>query len=158
MTQITKHRARFAANAAREFSIGGPEKVSQRVIVVEDDLLNRMLFCTWLEDRACVVDGFGDGRNVCEKARAVRPDLIVVDIRLPEISGVELIEQLKSDPALRCIPVLAVTGYATKEDETRIRTAGACGYLRKPVTHKDFDRAVDRLLAARVPEHSCDAG
>ena len=68
--------------------------MSQRVIVVEDDLLNRMLFTTWLEDRAWVVDEFGDGRDVCEKARAVQPDLFVVDICLPEVSGVELIAQL----------------------------------------------------------------
>ena len=121
--------------------------MSQRVMVVEDDLLNRMLFCTWLEDRACVVDEFGDGRGVCDKARAAPPDLIVVDICLPEVSGVELIEQLRSDPALGRIPVLAVTGYAAKEDETRIRSAGACAYLAKPVRHKDFDQAVDRLLA-----------
>ncbi|MGV3555816.1 MAG: response regulator [Croceibacterium sp.] len=123
--------------------------MSQRVIVVEDDLLNRMLFTTWLEDRACVVDEFGDGRNVCESARAVLPDLFVVDICLPEVSGVELIAQLKSDPALRPIPVLAVTGYAAKEDESRIRSAGACDYLRKPMRQKDFNRAVDKLLARR---------
>lgn len=123
--------------------------MSQRVIVVEDDLLNRMLFTTWLEDRACVVDEFGDGRNVCESARAVLPDLFVVDICLPEVSGVELIAELKSDPALRPIPVLAVTGYAAKEDESRIRSAGACDYLRKPVRQKDFNRAVDKLLARR---------
>lgn len=123
--------------------------MSQRVIVVEDDLLNRMLFTTWLEDRACVVDEFGDGRNVCESARAVLPDLFVVDICLPEVSGVELIAQLKSDPALRPIPVLAVTGYAAKEDESRIRSAGACDYLRKPVRQRDFNRAVDKLLARR---------
>ena len=123
--------------------------MSQRVIVVEDDLLNRMLFTTWLEDRACVVDEFGDGRDVCETARAVLPDLFVVDICLPEVSGVELIAQLKSDPALGRIPVLAVTGYAAKEDESRIRSAGACDYLRKPVRQKDFNKAVDKLLASR---------
>ena len=135
--------------------MGGLSKVSQRVIVVEDDLLNRMLFCTWLEDRACVVDEFSDGRDVCETARAVQPDLFVVDICLPEVSGVELIQQLKSDPALGRIPVLAVTGYAAKEDETRIRSAGACDYLRKPVRQKDFNHAVDRLLASATVEASC---
>jgi two-component system cell cycle response regulator DivK len=123
--------------------------VSQRVIVVEDDLLNRMLFTTWLEDRACVVHEFGDGRDVCEKARHVEPDLFVIDICLPEVSGVELIEQLRSDSAFERIPVLAVTGYAAKEDESRIRSAGACAYLRKPVRQKDFNLAVDRLLASR---------
>lgn len=129
--------------------------MSQRVIVVEDDLLNRMLFTTWLEDRACVVDEFGDGRDVCEAARAVLPDLIVMDICLPDVSGVELIERLKSDPALDNIPVLAVTGYAAKEDETRIRSAGACAYLRKPVKQQDFNQAVDRLLASRPIAIAC---
>jgi len=128
--------------------------VTRRVIVVEDDMLNRMLFCTWLEGRACEVEQSRDGRDVCEKARALSPDLIVMDIHLPEVSGVTLIEQLKSDPSLGAIPVLAVTGYAGKEDETRIRTAGAREYLRKPVTHQDFTQAVDRLLASRPAEAS----
>lgn len=128
--------------------------MSQRVLVVEDDVLNRMLFCTWLEERACTIDEFGEGREVCEAARAVRPDLIVLDIRLPDVSGVELIEQLKSDPALSPIPVLAVTGYTAKEDETRIRRAGAYGYLRKPVSHKDFNQEVDRCLAGAPAEAS----
>ena len=125
----------------------------KRVIVVEDDFLNRMLFGMWLEDRAYEVEQSRDGHDVCEIARALLPDLIVMDIRLPDVSGVTLIEQLKSDPALGRIPVLAVTGYTSTEDERRIRSAGACAYLAKPVTHKDFNRAVDQLLAA--PAEAC---
>lgn len=120
--------------------------MTKRVLVVEDDLLNRMLFCTWLKDHACEVEESTDGDDVWERAHALRPDLIVMDIRLPKVSGVTLIERLKADPALDAIPVLAVTGYATTYDEDRIRSAGACDYLRKPVSHKDFTAAVGRLL------------
>ena len=127
--------------------------MSQRVLVVEDDLLNRMLFCTWLEDHAYEVEQSKDGHDVCEIARTMLPDLIVMDIQLPEVSGVTLIERLKSDPALGRIPVLAVTGYTSSEDERRIRSAGARGYLPKPVRHRDFSRAVDQLLAA--PAEAC---
>lgn len=127
--------------------------MTKRVLVVEDDLLNRMLFGTWLKDHACEVEESTDGCDVCERAHTQRPDLIVMDIRLPKVSGVTLIEQLKADPALGGIPVLAITGYATTYDEDRIRSAGACDYLRKPVSHKDFTDAVGRLL---LPEAASD--
>ena len=83
----------------------------QRVMVVEDDLLNRMLFCTWLEDRACVVDEFGDGRNVCETARAVHPDLIVMDLGWgPSMrERIGTIHALRAEEELRSVPMLAVT-------------------------------------------------
>jgi len=74
------------------------------------------------------------------------PNLIIMDIQLPNISGLELIEALKGDPELRMIPVLAVTAYAGKGDEERIREAGAEGYLAKPVSIGPFMTAVKALV------------
>ena len=87
-----------------------------------------------------------DGRDALEKARAFSPDLIIMDIQLPNISGLDLIEAAKQDPALRAIPVLAVTAYAGKGDEDRIRDAGAEGYLAKPVSIGPFMAAVRTLM------------
>ena len=81
-----------------------------------------------------------------ERARAFAPDLVIMDIQLPRISGLELIEALKADEALRSIPVLAVTAYAGKGDEERIREAGAEGYLAKPVSITPFLQAVGQLI------------
>ena len=109
--------------------MGGLSKVSQRVIVVEDDLLNRMLFCTWLEDRACVVDEFSDGRDVCETARAVQPDLFVVDICLPEVSGVELISSSSPTPrsaGSRSSPSPAMQPRKTRRASARPGRATTC--------------------------------
>ena len=74
------------------------------------------------------------------------PNLIIMDIQLPNISGLELIEALKGDPELRPIPVLAVTAYAGKGDEERILQAGARGYLSKPVSVMKFLEAVRGII------------
>ncbi len=120
--------------------------MAKRVLVVEDDFLNRMLFCAWLEAGDFEVDPVADGSDVLERAHAFDPDLIIMDIQLPNVSGVDLIEALQADPALHEVPVLAVTGYVGKGEELRVRTAGASDYLPKPVTNKVFVAAVERLL------------
>ena len=87
-----------------------------------------------------------DGREVLETARELVPDLIIMDIQLGGVSGVDLIEAAKRDRALQDIPVLAVTAFAAKGDEDRIRSAGAAGYLSKPVSISPFMNAVRGLL------------
>ena len=87
-----------------------------------------------------------DGREVLETAREMVPDLIIMDIQLGGVSGVDLIEAAKRDRALQDIPVLAVTAFAAKGDEERIRSAGAAGYLSKPVSISPFMNAVRGLL------------
>ena len=121
--------------------------MAKRVLVVEDDLLNRMLFCAWLEGGRFEVEPVADGKEVLDKARTFGPDLIIMDIQLPNVSGVQLIESLQADPGLHEIPVLAVTGYVGKGEERRVRTAGARDFLPKPVTNKVFVEAVERLLS-----------
>jgi two-component system cell cycle response regulator DivK len=120
--------------------------VAKRILVVEDNDLNRKLFCDVLKAGGFAVEPLGDGRDVLVRAREFVPNLIIMDIQLPNISGLELIEALKGDPELRPIPVLAVTAYAGKGDEERIREAGAEGYLAKPVSIGPFMMAVRALV------------
>jgi two-component system cell cycle response regulator DivK len=120
--------------------------VAKRVLVVEDNELNLKLFCDLLEAHEYVTEGVRDGREAVVSARAFQPDLIVMDIQLPHVSGYDLILQLKADSALREIPVMAVTAYAGREDEERIRTAGADAYVSKPISLVRFVDAVAALL------------
>lgn len=115
-------------------------------MVVEDNDLNRKLFCDLLKANGFIVEPVADGREAIEIARIFLPELVIMDIQMPNISGLELIEILKADEALRTIPVLAVTAYAAKGDEDRIRDAGAEGYLAKPVSIGPFMQAVRKLI------------
>lgn len=117
-------------------------------MVVEDNDLNRKLFCDVLRANGFDVQPVADGEKVLDAARAATPDLIIMDIQLPGISGVDLIEAAKRDQSLKSIPVLAVTAFAAKGDEERIRSAGASGYLAKPVSITPFMSAVKDLLPA----------
>jgi len=123
--------------------------VAKRILVVEDNDLNRKLFCDVLKANGFEVEPVADGHHVLEAALAVNPDLIIMDIQLPGVSGVDLIEAAKRDDTLAPIPVLAVTAYAGKGDEERIRSAGAAGYLAKPVSIMPFMNAVKELLPAQ---------
>lgn len=120
--------------------------MAKRILVVEDNDLNRKLFCDLLRANGFVVEPVADGREAIERARSFVPNLVIMDIQLPHVSGLELIEALKGDPELRTIPVLAVTAYAGKGDEERIRDAGAEGYLSKPVSITPFMVAVRKLI------------
>jgi two-component system cell cycle response regulator DivK len=124
--------------------------VAKRILVVEDNDLNRKLFCDVLKSQGFAVEGVADGHEVIGKAREFVPSLIIMDIQLAGVSGLDLIEQAKADVALRNIPVLAVTAYAGKGDEERIRDAGAEGYLAKPVSIGPFLAAVRGLLEKAV--------
>lgn len=115
-------------------------------MVVEDNDLNRKLFCDVLKANGFDVEPVADGNVVLDTARTVSPDLIIMDIQLPGVSGVDLIEAAKKDRNLRAIPVLAVTAFAAKGDEERIRSAGAAGYLAKPVSISPFMSAVKELI------------
>ena len=131
--------------------------MGQKILVVEDNELNLKLFCDLLRAHGYAVEPVRDGREAVETARGFAPDLIVMDIQMPHISGLELIEQLKADAELRATPIMAVTAYAAKGDEERIRDAGAEGYVSKPISVLRFVEAVRALLdaaAARVEEEA----
>ena len=116
------------------------------MLVVEDNELNLKLFCDLLRAHEYVAEPVRDGREAVARARDFMPDLIIMDIQLPHVSGLELIGLLKADTALKHIPIMAVTAYAGREDEERIRTAGADAYISKPISLVRFVDAVAALL------------
>lgn len=119
----------------------------KRVLVVEDNDLNRKLFCDVLKANGFEVVPVADGQNVIATAKKFKPHAVVLDIQLPNVSGLELIAAFGSDRSLRDIPILAVTAYAGKGDEEKIRAAGAKDYLAKPVSITPFMSAVRGLMA-----------
>ena len=131
--------------------------MGQKILVVEDNELNLKLFCDLLRAHAYVAGPVRDGREAVATARAFAPDLIVMDIQMPHISGLELIEQIKADEELRPIPIMAVTAYAAKGDEERIRDAGAEGYVSKPISVLKFVEAVRALLEAATARAEAEA-
>ena len=114
----------------------------KRVLVVEDNELNLRLFCDLLNAHGYSAHAVRDGRDCLERARAVQPDLIIMDIQLPHVSGMELIVQLKADAQLSGVPIMAVTAYAGKGDEDRIKAAGAEAYVSKPISVIKFIESV----------------
>lgn len=120
--------------------------MTKRILVVEDNDLNRKLFCHVLEAGGYNVEPVADGNLAIERARAFTPNLVVMDIQLQDVSGLDLIVCLKADSELADVPVLAVTAYAGKGDEERIRQSGAEGYLSKPVSIGPFMAAVHGLV------------
>lgn len=118
----------------------------KRILVVEDNDLNRKLFCDVLKANGFEVVPVADGQNVIPTARKFKPHGVVLDIQLPNVSGLELLEAFRADSALRDIPILAVTAYAGKGDEEKIRAAGASDYLAKPVSITPFMAAVRGLF------------
>ena len=108
------------------------------VLIVEDNELNMKLFHDLLEAHGYDIIGTRNGIEALDLARRHRPDLILMDIQLPEVSGLEVTKWLKDDPELRSIPVVAVTAFAMKGDEERIRQGGCEAYLSKPISVAKF--------------------
>ncbi len=118
----------------------------QKIMIVEDNELNLKLFTDLLRAHQFVVEGVKDGRLALEQAKMFAPDMVIMDIQLPHVSGLDLIEAMQKDADLAAIPVLAVTAYAGKGDEERIMAAGARGYLSKPVGMVKFLEAVRGVM------------
>ncbi len=116
------------------------------ILIVEDNELNMKLFNDLLEAHGYSTLQVKDGRAVVEITRQNRPDLILMDIQLPEISGLEITKMLKADDDLRSIPVVAVTAFAMKGDEQKIRNGGCDGYIAKPISVASFLQTVSRFL------------
>ena len=114
--------------------------------IFEDNDLNMKLFHDLLEAHGYATIQTKDGMEAMKLARERRPDLILMDIQLPEISGLEVTKWLKEDPELRRIPVVAVTAFAMKGDEEKIRQGGCEAYIAKPISVVKFLETVAKLL------------
>lgn len=120
--------------------------MAKRVLVVEDNELNLKLFCDLLRAHDFAAEPVSDGREAVGKAREFAPDLVVMDIQMPHVTGLELIREMKADSQLRRIPIMAVTAYAGRDDEERIRAAGANAYVSKPISLARFMEEVRTLV------------
>jgi two-component system cell cycle response regulator DivK len=119
---------------------------TKRVLIVEDNELNMKLFRDLLEAHGYVTFQSPDGQDALEKARTVRPDLVLMDIQLPVISGLDVAKAMKADDDLKNIPIIAVTAFAMKGDEEKIRQGGCEAYLSKPISLTSFLETVERYL------------
>jgi two-component system cell cycle response regulator DivK len=119
------------------------------VLVVEDNELNMKLFHDLLEANGYNTIQTRSGLEAIDLARAQRPDLILMDIQLPEVSGLEVTKWIKEDDDLRSIPIIAVTAFAMKGDEERIRQGGCEAYLSKPISVNKFIETVKAYLGDR---------
>jgi two-component system cell cycle response regulator DivK len=118
------------------------------VLIVEDNDLNMKLFCDLLEAHGYRTMHTRDGMDVIPMAREHKPDLILMDIQLPEVSGIEITKWLKNDSALKAIPVVAVTAFAMKGDEEKIRASGCEDYLSKPIIVDEFIATIKKYLGS----------
>ena len=119
---------------------------TKKVLIVEDNDLNMKLFHDLLDAQGYETLQTREGLQALTLARAHRPDLILMDIQLPEISGLEVTKWLKEDDELRHIPVVAVSAFAMKGDEQRIRDGGCEAYISKPISVAFFLETVRRFL------------
>jgi two-component system cell cycle response regulator DivK len=119
----------------------------KKVLIVEDNELNMKLFHDLIEACGHEILETRDGIEALKLARQHRPDLILMDIQLPEVSGLEVTRWLKEDDDLRSIPVIAVTAFAMKGDEEKIRSGGCEAYIAKPISVSNFLDTIGRFLA-----------
>lgn len=124
-----------------------------KILIVEDNALNIKLFCDLLAAHGHQPEAVTDSRNALAKARELGPDLVITDIQLPHVSGLDLIRLIRKDDQLSEVPIMAVTAYSALGDEERIRAAGAQAYVSKPISVVKFAQTVDGLLNDRETAH-----
>lgn len=120
--------------------------MAKRVLIVEDNELNMKLFHDLLDAHGYETVQTRDGLKALDLAREHKPDLILMDIQLPQVSGLEVTKWLKEDETLKHIPIIAVTAFAMKGDEERIRAGGCEAYLSKPIAIAQFMETVRSFL------------
>ena len=145
-----RRESRTIAAALQGMRIG-TGVMPKTVMIVEDNELNMKLFNDLLRANGYATLPMRNGYEALDALKEHRPDLIIMDIQLPEISGLEVTKRIKQDEALRAIPVIAVTAFAMKGDEERIRQGGCEGYLSKPISVASFiaDRQIFRRRRVR---------
>ncbi len=120
--------------------------MTKRILIVEDNDLNLKLFRDLLNANGYETIETKEGLEAISLTRNMRPDLILMDIQLPEISGLDVTKKLKADEEIRHIPVIAVTAFAMKDDEEKILKAGCEAYISKPISIDGFLNTVRKFL------------
>jgi two-component system, cell cycle response regulator DivK len=116
------------------------------VLIAEDNELNLKLFSDLLEVKGIDYIGVSDGNKVLQMAQETKPDLILMDIRLNGVSGLDIIDEIKSYKELKDIPIIALTAFAMKNDKAKVISHGCAGYLSKPVTFDSFFEVIDQFI------------
>ncbi len=123
-----------------------PRPATRRILIVEDNELNMKLLRDVLEAHGYTTVAAREGATALALARDDRPDLILMDLQLPDISGLDAVRQLKDDEATRTIPVVAVTAFAMAGDERKALMSGCDAYVAKPIVLRDFLGVVERFI------------
>jgi two-component system cell cycle response regulator DivK len=119
----------------------------RRILIVEDNPLNMKLFTAMIAAQGYEVLQATDGHRGLDIAQKQRPDLIIMDVQLPGISGLEVTENLKGSDATRHIPIIATTAFALRGDEEKIRASGCDGYMAKPIAITEFLDLIESFMA-----------
>jgi len=123
----------------------------KRILIVEDNDLNSMLLNDFLEFHGYETLKTGHGREAIKLTQDNKPDLILMDIQLPDLSGLDVTRLLKQDDQTKCIPVIAITGFAMPGDEAKALKSGCDAYIAKPVILHNLLRVVDSFLSPFSP-------
>ena len=123
--------------------------MTEKILIVEDNLINRKVIRAALEPHGYTLIEAIDGEEALEVATSRRPDLIIMDIQLPKVSGLEVVKRLRQMPDFSSIPILAVTAYAMRGDKERFIKAGCDAYLPKPINTRELPRVVAEMLVGR---------
>ena len=123
-----------------------------RVLIIEDNPANMKLASLLLRNAGHTVLCADDAEAGLTLARADQPDLILMDIQLPDMDGLAATALLKQDPATAAIPVIALTAMAMKEDQEKTKAAGCDAYIAKPLRYRELYEAIDALLVNREPQ------
>lgn len=118
----------------------------KKILVVEDNALNKKLFCDILDYMGYRVISTSEGREVISLVLREKPDLIIMDVHIPHISGLELTRLIKQDADLRKIPIIAVTAYAMKGELEMVTQSGCDDWMIKPISVADFRDKVKKYL------------
>lgn len=122
----------------------------KKILIVEDNDLNLKLFRDLLNANGYETVETKEGYEAINLTRSLKPDLILMDIQLPEISGLEVTKRIKADPEISSIPIIAVTAFAMKDDEEKIMRAGCQAYISKPISIAEFLSALKKFLHAEA--------
>lgn len=120
--------------------------MTKRILIVEDNELNLKLFRDLLGANGYDTLETKDGNEAIQMVRSQQPDLILMDIQLPEISGLDITKMIKADQSIAHIPIIAVTAFAMKNDEEKIMSAGCQAYISKPISIGPFMETVKQFI------------
>ena len=150
LSDLLGDRVKQMANPAPSSAGAGalPVGARQCVLIVEDNPLNMKLFSAMIASQGFDVLQASDGLDGLDLAQQRHPDLIIVDIQLPGMSGLDVTHNLKADAATRDIPIIATTAYALRGDEEKIRASGCDGYMAKPIAISEFLDLVRSFMPA----------